>query len=48
MQHNPVDQIPHLITAAGFRVTGQGDQRHWVRYITATRPYPRTTNWRLT
>lgn len=38
MQHNPVSQIPHLITAAGLRVTGQGDQRHWLRYITATRP----------
>jgi ubiquinone/menaquinone biosynthesis C-methylase UbiE len=38
MAHNPVDQIPHLITAAGLHVTGQGDQRHWVRYITAIRP----------
>lgn len=38
MEHNPVDQIPHLVTAAGLRVTGQGDQRHWVRYISAIRP----------
>jgi ubiquinone/menaquinone biosynthesis C-methylase UbiE len=38
MQHNPVDQIPDLITAAGLRVSGQGDQRHWLRYFTATRP----------
>jgi len=37
MQHNPVDQISHLIVAVGLRVTGQGDQRHWVRYVIATR-----------
>lgn len=37
MQHNPVDQIPILITAVGLRVTGQGNQPHWMRYFTATR-----------
>jgi ubiquinone/menaquinone biosynthesis C-methylase UbiE len=37
MQHNPIGQLPSLITKAGFRVTGQGDHRHWLRYIQATR-----------
>jgi ubiquinone/menaquinone biosynthesis C-methylase UbiE len=37
MQHNPIDQLPSLITAAGLRVTGQGDHRHWLRYVQATR-----------
>jgi ubiquinone/menaquinone biosynthesis C-methylase UbiE len=36
MQHNPIDQLPGLITTVGFRVTGQGDHRHWLHYIQAT------------
>jgi ubiquinone/menaquinone biosynthesis C-methylase UbiE len=35
MQHNPIDQLPDLITDAGFGVTGHGDHKPWLAYIQA-------------
>lgn len=37
MQHNPIDQVPALVTSAGFQLTAQGDHPHWLRSIRATR-----------
>ncbi len=38
MQHNPIDQLPDLITDAGFTVTGRGDRKPWLAYVQATTP----------
>jgi ubiquinone/menaquinone biosynthesis C-methylase UbiE len=38
MQHNPIHELPDLVAAAGFRVTGTGDCRPMLSYITAVRP----------
>jgi SAM-dependent methyltransferase len=38
MQHNPIDQLPGLITGAGFDLTGSGDQWPLLRLIQARRP----------
>jgi ubiquinone/menaquinone biosynthesis C-methylase UbiE len=38
MRFNPIHLLAELIGDAGFRVTGQGDQRPWLHYVRAERP----------
>ncbi|MEV0288708.1 class I SAM-dependent methyltransferase [Kribbella sp. NPDC050820] len=38
MQHNPIDELPALITSAGFDVAETGDRRPFLRFVRANRP----------
>jgi ubiquinone/menaquinone biosynthesis C-methylase UbiE len=38
MQHNPVDQLPKLATAAGFQIVETGRRRPLIAYVRAQRP----------
>jgi SAM-dependent methyltransferase len=38
MQHNPIHELPNLMAAAGFQVTGTGDCRPMLSYVRAVRP----------
>jgi ubiquinone/menaquinone biosynthesis C-methylase UbiE len=38
MQHNPIHELPGLVAEAGFTVTGTGDLRPMLSYVTAVRP----------
>jgi ubiquinone/menaquinone biosynthesis C-methylase UbiE len=35
LKHNPIDELPRLVTDAGFVVTGRGDSSHRLHYIQA-------------
>jgi hypothetical protein len=35
MRDNPIDELPGLITDAGFEVTGSGDRWPLLRYVLA-------------
>jgi ubiquinone/menaquinone biosynthesis C-methylase UbiE len=38
MQHNPIDDLPRLVTDAGFVLTGTGDRWPALHYVQAQRP----------
>jgi ubiquinone/menaquinone biosynthesis C-methylase UbiE len=37
MRHNPVGELASLLTGAGFTITGSGDRRPMLHYVTAAR-----------
>ena len=41
MQHDPIDQLPAMLTAAGFEDLDTGDLRPWIHFVRARKPAER-------